>query len=122
MNREEEAMKSRREKAGLWLANPNITDKELLRDQKEHPEKWVEYYKKSASALWEECKALDADLAKKKTELKEKETELQNEKLSLSINRLEHIESLNKQTRDLSRCAAIIALLTVAVSIIRTLR
>lgn len=95
----EELRKNRRKRLNLWLSDPNYSNEEQHKDQKEHPEKWVDYYIRMASEWRNECKALDAELDEKETELKnkeneliEKETELKNKELSLSADRLDRVE------------------------------
>ena len=83
--------------------------------EEEYPAAWILYYKRHADQFSKEVE----DLKKK---LQESETELRNEKLSLSVNRLEHIESLNKQTRILCNLAAVISMATVIISLIKTTR
>lgn len=104
----DELRKNRRKKVNLWLIDPNMTNEDLRKDHKEHPEKWVNYYIRMASEWRKECMALDAELDEKETELKEKEneliekeTELKNKELSLSVDRLGRVEEINKQTRRL---------------------
>ena len=43
----EELRKNRRKRVNLWLSNPHMQNEELRKDQKEHPEKWVDYYIRS---------------------------------------------------------------------------
>lgn len=81
----DELRKNRRKRVNLWLSNPHMPNEELRKDQEEHPERWVGYYRRMASEWREECKALDA-------ELDEKETELKNKELSLSVDRLGRVE------------------------------
>lgn len=104
----DELRKNRRKRVNLWLSDPHMPNEELRKDQKEHPERWVEYYRRTASAWREECKALDAELDEKEAELKdkeneliEKETELKNKELSLSVDRLGRVdeERLHKAIR-----------------------
>ena len=108
------------------LSDPNMPNEDLRKDQKEHPERWVEYYRRTAMAWRDECKALDADFAEicnelkeKEIELIEKETELKNKELSLSVDRLGRVEEINDQTRLLQKSAIAISAAAIAVTLIR---
>ena len=122
----DELRKNRRKRVNLWLSNPHMPNEELRKDQEEHPERWVGYYRRMASEWREECKALDAELDEKETELKEKEnelieleTELKNKELSLSVDRLGRVEVINEQTRLLQKSAIAISAAAIAVTLIR---
>lgn len=122
----EELRKNRRKRVNLWLSDPHMPNEELRKDQKEHPERWVEYYRRTASAWRDECKALDAELDEKEAELKdkeneliEKETEIKNKELSLSVDRLGRVEAINEQTRLLQKSAIAISAAAIAVTLIR---
>lgn len=124
----DELRKNRRKRVNLWLSDPHMPNEELRKDQKEHPERWVEYYRRTASAWREECKALDAELDEKEAELKdkeneliEKETELKNKELSLSVDRLGRVEAINEQTRLLQKSAIAISAAAIAVTLITKL-
>lgn len=122
----EELRKNRRKRTNLWLSNPHIPNEELRKDQAEHPERWVSYFRRVASEWRNECIALDAELDSKEAELKakeneltEKETELKNKELSLSVDRLGKIEVINEQTRLLQKSAIAISAAAIAVTLIR---
>lgn len=122
----EELRENRRKRTNLWLSNPYTQNEELRKDLKEHPERWVDYFRRMASEWRNECIALDAELDAKENELKEKEneltekeTELKNKELSLSVDRLSRIEAINEQTRLLQKSAIAISAAAIAVTLIR---